>query len=42
MAPTQPANPTDPADPAYHWPPELDQAVAAARHYKIRITLQVA
>ena len=38
-APTRPLRPTDPADPAYRWPAELDDAVAEARRYGIRVAL---
>jgi hypothetical protein len=41
VAPTAPADGSDPADPAYRWPAELDDAVAAARKYHIRIAFQV-
>jgi hypothetical protein len=40
-APTKPAQPEDPSDPAYQWPAQLDQAVAEARRYRIRICLLV-
>jgi hypothetical protein len=40
-APSRPANPRDPGDPAYRWPAALDQAVAEAANYHIRISLLV-
>jgi hypothetical protein len=39
VASTRPSSPRDPADPAYQWPAELDQAVADAKRYRIRISL---
>jgi hypothetical protein len=42
VAPTKPADPTNPADPAYNWPPELDQAVAAAKRYRMKVMIQLA
>jgi hypothetical protein len=41
VAPKRPGNPTDPNDPAYHWPAIVAQDISAARHYRIRIALQV-
>jgi hypothetical protein len=41
VATSRPADPEDPADPAYSWPAELDQAVAQAAHYGIRVCLLV-
>jgi hypothetical protein len=41
VATTRPEDPTNPADPAYSWPAELDQAVAQARSYHIKVALQV-
>jgi hypothetical protein len=41
VAPTQPADPTDPSDPAYQWPAELDQAVAEASRYRIRVMVSL-
>jgi len=41
VAPTRPADPRSPSDPAYRWPADIDQAVVAARGYRIRIMLQV-
>ena len=40
-APRRPQNPTDPNDPAYHWPSDVDQAVAQASRYHIRVMLQL-
>ena len=40
-APTRPADPDNPSDPAYQWPAELNQAIAQAAHYKIKICLLV-
>lgn len=41
VAPSRPADARNPSDPAYRWPADLDEAVVAARRYRIRITLQV-
>ena len=41
VAPKRPGNPTNPDDPAYHWPAIINQDIAAARAYHIRIALQV-
>ncbi len=41
VAPTRPAHPRNPADPAYHWPAEIDQALAAAKLDHITICLLV-
>jgi hypothetical protein len=41
VAPTRPAHPADPKDPAYAWPAEVDQAIAQARRYHIRILVQL-
>jgi len=41
VAPKRPADPTDPADPAYHWPLEVEQAVAQARLFHVRVLLQI-
>ncbi|MDP8908254.1 MAG: hypothetical protein M3N47_03885, partial [Chloroflexota bacterium] len=38
-APTRPANPKDPRDPAYHWPAEIDAAIAQARRHGMRVLL---
>lgn len=35
----RPVNPRDPADPAYHWPKEIDFAIAEARRYGIDVAL---
>jgi hypothetical protein len=40
-APTEPRNPTNPRDPAYRWPAALQQAIAAARVYRMRVLIQV-
>jgi len=42
VAPTRPADPTDPADPAYIWPADVDQAIALAAQYHMRVLLQLA
>lgn len=39
--PTQPADPRNPADPAYHWDPEIDQAIQMGRKYGFTIALMV-
>lgn len=41
IAPTRPANPTNPSDPAYHWPEELDFALAEAQRYGITVSLML-
>jgi hypothetical protein len=41
IAPTRPSNPTNPRDPAYHWPAEVQQAIADAAHYHMRVLLQI-
>ena len=40
-APSRPANPRDPADPAYHWPAQIDQAVAQGARDGITVSLLV-
>ncbi|MCW3067112.1 MAG: strH [Solirubrobacterales bacterium] len=40
-APTRPADPRDPADPAYRWPAEIDDSLAQAAKYHMRVLLQV-
>jgi hypothetical protein len=40
-APTPPANPRDPADPAYHWPAQIDQAIAQGGSNGITVSLLV-
>ena len=40
-APTRPADPTDPSDPAYHWPADLDAAIAAARRRGIQVAVNL-
>jgi hypothetical protein len=40
-APTRPHHASDPRDPAYQWPAEVNDAVAVAARYRIRIMLQV-
>ena len=37
VAATRPAHPANPADPAYQWPAELDDAIAQAKRYGIRV-----
>jgi hypothetical protein len=39
VAPRRPAHPRDPADPAYHWPAELDAAIAEGRRFGIQTAL---
>jgi hypothetical protein len=41
IAGTRPANARDPSDPAYVWPPEIDEAIAEARRYKMKVCLQL-
>jgi hypothetical protein len=41
VAPTQPLDPTSPTDPAYRWPVMLDQEIAAAKRYGMRVLIQV-
>jgi hypothetical protein len=41
IAPTRPANPRNPRDPAYHWPREIDRAVAEAGQYRMRVALML-
>jgi hypothetical protein len=41
VARTRPGTARDPSDPAYHWPPELDQAIAEGRRYGIRIAVVI-
>src|SRR3954452_338943 len=41
VAPTRPAHPADPNDPAYVWPAEVDDAVAQAKQYGMRITMEL-
>ena len=41
VAPTRPANPRNPNDPAYQWPAEVDQGVAEAGRYRMRVALMV-
>jgi hypothetical protein len=41
VAPTRPLRPGDPNDPAYNWPARVDQAIAQARPYHIRVLVQV-
>jgi hypothetical protein len=40
-APSRPANPDNPSDPAYQWPAQLNQAIAQAARYHIKICLLV-
>jgi hypothetical protein len=37
----RPAQPRDPTDPAYTWPPELDQAIRAAKSNRIKVAILV-
>jgi hypothetical protein len=41
VAPVRPARPADPADAAYRWPAELDDAMAQAAIYGMRVALEV-
>ncbi len=41
VAPTKPANPRDPADPAYHWPADVDFALAEGAKYGIKVSVMV-
>jgi hypothetical protein len=41
VAPTRPSQPTNPADPAYQWPAELNQAVAQAKRFHMRVLVQL-
>jgi hypothetical protein len=38
-APRRPQNPSDPNDPAYQWPDAVDQAVAQASSYGMRVSI---
>jgi hypothetical protein len=40
-ASNRPANPRDPADPAYRWPAEVDDALAQASQFHMRVMLEV-
>jgi hypothetical protein len=37
----RPANPSDPNDPAYHWPPDVDQAIAQAQANGMSVALML-
>lgn len=41
VAPARPSDPADPSDPAYRWPPEVDQAIAQAQRYGIRVSIML-
>jgi hypothetical protein len=41
VAPTRPADPTNPADPAYTWPTVIQQAITQARHFHMRVLVQI-
>jgi hypothetical protein len=41
VAPTRPASPEDPADPAYHWPTDLDYAIAQANQHGMDVAVLV-
>jgi hypothetical protein len=41
VAPTRPQHATDPEDPAYHWPAEVDDAIAEARKYGMRVAMEL-
>lgn len=41
VAPTRPRQPGNPRDPAYHWPKGIQQAIAQARRFHMRVALQL-
>ena len=41
VAPTRPARPADPGDPAYQWPADLDDALAQAKRYGMRVAVEL-
>jgi sugar phosphate isomerase/epimerase len=41
VAPHKPSRPEDPADPAYRWPADVNEAVATASRYGIKVALMV-
>jgi hypothetical protein len=41
VAPTRPGQPSNPGDAAYHWPAEVDYAIAEAAKYRIRVSLMI-
>jgi hypothetical protein len=41
IAPTRPKNPTNPNDPGYQWPSDIDQAIAQAGRFHMRVMLQI-
>lgn len=41
VAPTRPERPRSPSDPAYHWPTELDTAIALAKMRGIRVSVNL-
>jgi hypothetical protein len=41
VAGTRPQRPTDPSDPAYNWPAEVDQAIAGAAPYGIKVMVML-
>jgi hypothetical protein len=41
IAATKPRSATNPHDPAYQWPAEIDQAIAQARRFHMRVLLQL-
>jgi hypothetical protein len=41
VAPTKPAHPGNPADPAYHWPAEVDDAIAQGRRQGINVSIML-
>lgn len=41
IAPTRPGHPGDPGDPAYHWPPQIQEAVTQAKRFHMRVLLQI-
>jgi hypothetical protein len=41
VAPARPAHAGDPSDPAYQWPASIDQAIAQASRYHMRVMIQL-
>lgn len=41
VAPTRPSHAGNPNDPAYRWPSEIQEAIAQARTYHMRILLEI-
>jgi hypothetical protein len=42
VAPTRPSDPRNPLDPAYHWPSDVDYAVAQGQLYNVKVLLMIA